>query len=47
MTVAFEAVVELYPRCDGCKDGAVDTAEGMDEAVVESVGDGLSNVRLF
>jgi hypothetical protein len=47
MTIAFEAVIELYPRCYGRQDGAVDTAEGMDEAVVESIDEGLSGVRLF
>jgi hypothetical protein len=47
MTVTFEAMVELYPRCYGCQNGAIDTAEGMDKAVVESKGEGLSSVRLF
>jgi hypothetical protein len=41
MAVAFQAMVELDPGCDGCEDGAVDTAEGVDEAVVKGVGEGL------
>lgn len=41
MAVTLQAMVELDPGCDGCEEGAVDTAEGVDEAIVEGVGEGL------
>lgn len=47
MAVAFEAVVELDPGCDGCEERAIDAAEGRDEAIVEGIGEGLSKVRLW
>lgn len=41
MAITFEAVVELHPWCHGGPEGTWDAAEGVDEAVVEYVGDGL------
>lgn len=41
MAVALQAMVELDPGCDRCEEGAVDTAERVDEAIVEGVGEGL------
>lgn len=41
VAVALQAMVELDPGCDRCEEGAVDTAERVDEAIVEGVGEGL------
>ena len=44
MAITLEAVVELYPGCDRGPEGTGNAAEGVDEAVVEDVGDGLSGL---
>lgn len=38
MAITLQAMVELDPGCDRCKEWAVDTMKWVDEAVVEGVG---------
>jgi hypothetical protein len=41
MAITFQAMVELDPGCERCEERTVDTAERVNEAIVEGVGKGL------
>lgn len=47
VSIAFKAVVQLGPGCDGCQGWAWDVTERMDEAIVEDVRDGLQTSVSF